>query len=321
MGDEGDKKSEDDIFRDVIVHTQDEILYKGLKLVHFTSKQIKKAKRKRNYVRFKGHFGSHPDVIAVLWEDLQTTAINEARLDSKNRNIEHFLMAMHHLKRYPRGLEREATFGMPVNAATDLIWYYIEKVRALLPQKVYWPSDNFGSDKWVITVDGTHCWIQEPKHPTWSMDPEYYSHKYGKAGLCYELGISLWEGRLVWLNGPFPAGFSDRKIFKEFGLKEKLKTTGKKGIADGGYTGHPNQLSTPNNRHDDKNVKTFKSRALKRHEKFNGMTKEFDCLSDRFRHSKDRFRDCFEAICVICQYQLENGHALYDILIPELFEE
>jgi hypothetical protein len=61
--------------------------------------------------------------------------------------------------------------------------------------------------------------------------------------------------------------------------------------------------------------------ALKRHETFNGLTKFFDCLSGRFRHSVDRFKNCFEAVCVICQYQVELGNPLYDILIPDLIED
>ena len=172
---------------------------------------------------------------------------------------------------------------------------------------------------WVITVDGTHCWIEEPKHPTWSIDTDYFSHKFGKAGVNYELGISLSTNALVWMNGPFPAGESDNKTFKNRGLKAKLESLGKRGIADGGYPGHPKLLSTPNN-HDSKQVKKFKSRALKRHEAFNGMTKRFDSLNGRFRHSVDRFGSCFEAVCVLCQYMLENGEPLYDIMIKELFE-
>jgi hypothetical protein len=56
----------------------------------------------------------------------------------------------------------------------------------------------------VLTVDGQHCWIQEPQHPTWSIDTEFYSHKYAKAGLNYELGIAIRDSHLVWMAGPQP---------------------------------------------------------------------------------------------------------------------
>jgi hypothetical protein len=45
------------------------------------------------------------------------------------------------------------------------------------------------------------------------------------------------------MNGPFKAGQDDKKIFGEKGLKQKLKSLGKRRIGDGGYGGHPDELS------------------------------------------------------------------------------
>jgi hypothetical protein len=41
----------------------------------------------------------------------------------------------------------------------------------------------------IISVDGVHCRINEPKHPTLSRDKRYYSHKFNQAAVNYELGI------------------------------------------------------------------------------------------------------------------------------------
>jgi hypothetical protein len=312
-----DTSSSDDSFSDVVVYTPDEILRKGLRLVNYSKKRIRRAKKVRNIERFKGHYGSEPVVVAQIFEDLQRTDIPEAYLPPSDAKINLFLMAMHHLKRYPTELEREPIFDIDAMQGRDWVWFFLEKVQALKAVKICWPDDNFGSDIWVVTVDGTHCWITEPRHPEWSQDSRYYSHKFGKAGVGYELGIAIATSRLVWMNGPYPAGDSDLRIFKRRGLKKKLTEANKRGIADSGYPGYPTLLSTPNN-HDSKEVKRFKSRALKRHENFNGMTKTFDCLSGRFRHGSKRFETCFEAVCVVCQYQLENGHPLYDVLIDGL---
>jgi hypothetical protein len=122
------------------------------------------------------------------------------------------------------------------------------------------------------------------------------------------------------MNGPFKAGEADNCTFKVRGLKQKLQETNKRGIAHGGYPGNPTLLSTPNN-HDSKPAKLFKSQALKHHETFNGMTKRFDCLSGRFRHSVYKFAQCFEAVCVICQYQCDMGEPLYDALIEGMLED
>jgi hypothetical protein len=119
------------------------------------------------------------------------------------------------------------------------------------------------------------------------------------------------------MKGPTKTGGNNLSVFLREGLKAKLEATGKKGIGDGSYRGHPRELSTPNS-HDSNEVNKFKSCALKRHEKFNGLTNFFYCLSGHFRHSVDRFKSCFEAVRIICQYQMENGSPLYDILIDNM---
>ena len=313
-----DEESDDDSSGEVVVFTPDEILRKGLRLLNYTRKWIQRAKKECNIECFKGHFGSEPVVVAQIFEDLQRTDITEAYLPPEDAKLDRFLMAMHHLRKYPTEVEREPIFNIDHMQGWDWVWHFLEKIQALKAVKICWPDDNFGSDIWILTVDGTHCWITEPRHPEWSQDSKFYSHKYGKAGVGYELGIALASSQLVWMNGPYPAGRSDLSVFKNKGLMDKLTELNKRGIADSGYPGYPNLLSTPNNRYDSTEVKRFKSRALKRHETFNGMTKTFECLSGRFRHGTKRFATCFEAVCVVCQYQLENGHPLYDILIDGL---
>jgi DDE superfamily endonuclease len=203
-----------------------------------------------------------------------------------------------------------------------MIWFWVKKISALKAEKIFWPLDNFPGDTWAITVDGIHCWIQEPSDKEFSKDPKFFSHKYNHAGLCYELGISISSNQLVWMNGPFPAGCSDLKIFKEDGLKAKLIAAKKMCIADGGYAGcdHIHQCSTPNI-NDSQPVRRFKARALKRHEKFNGLIKCFHSVDCRFRHTIPKFKLVFEAICVICQYQIESDKPLYDVLVEDVLKE
>ena len=58
-----------------------------------------------------------------------------------------------------------------------------------------------------------------------------------------------------------------------------------------------------------------------RHESFNGMIKQFDCLVGRFRHPMGRYATCFEAVCVLCQYKMEMGSPLFDILVEDIFND
>lgn len=137
------------------------------------------------------------------------------------------------------------------------------------------------------------------------------SHKFHEPGLPYELGIAIYDNRLVWINGPFQAAENDLSIMhKEDGLLSKIPA-GKKVIADRGYRGEP--VCSIRNPRDTAGVKAFKRRARARHESFNGRIKWFNILDTRFRHGIAKHQAVFEAVCVITQYEMENGHPLFDV--------
>jgi hypothetical protein len=113
-----------------VVLTADEILAKGLELQGFerTTRQSK-ASHSLNVSRFKSFYGSHPIVYAQLWEDLQTTAIPEARVDARTTTIDYFLMSLYFLKCY---------FKIGEKTARTWIWdFFIKKIQALKGEKVW----------------------------------------------------------------------------------------------------------------------------------------------------------------------------------------
>lgn len=189
----------------------------------------------------------------------------------------------------------------------------------VFPTQIVWPEEwNEGHPDlhsedtpiFLISVDGVHCRINEPIHPFYAKNPKYYSHKFKNPGLTYELGVSIFHNSLVWMKGPDKASVHDITVFRDE-LKDKIPN-GKKAIADKAYRGEKEKVSAPNPR-DPKELRRFKSRARARHESFNARLKAFQCLDDRFRHGKDKHQICFEAVAVICQYQLENGSPLFDV--------
>jgi hypothetical protein len=170
----------------------------------------------------------------------------------------------------------------------------------------------------VITVDGVHAQIKEPRR---NPNSNWQSHKNKKPGLSYELGILIHSPKLVWINGPFRAGEGDLTIFKkDGGLMQKLPP-GKRAIGDHGYEGLPTHTSTRNKEFDDDEIKKYKRRALSRHESFNSCVKRFAVLAMTFRNyhdhqgltENDRHKAVFEAVCVILQYEMENGNPLMDV--------
>ena len=300
---------------DVEIYTPEEMLAKGLKVLgwdktNMTSRLTTQTKKDR----FRGLYGSNPHVVAQIWEDLQTTTFDEARIDLSRRNLLHFFWAMHFLRKYPKSLDAEQVWKVSENTYVKYSWYYVEKVRALKALKLGWPSDNFGDDIWIGTVDGTHFRNQEIAHPDIPKDPSIFSFKHHSAGFNYEIVVALRESKIVWFSGPHEAGdWNDIKIFAHKGLKAKLKALGKKVIADKGYKGYPKLISLPNS-YDTKEVSKFKSRARCRQEKLNGKIAEFECMNNiGFRHSKEKLQACFEAVAVIVQYKMEMGEPLYDI--------
>ena len=310
--------------------TADEMLVEGLKLAGF-DEAAQKRQPKSNLQDFKDRYGSSPMVLAVLWVDLQTTSIEKAWVPPEKRKLEYFFMAHHFLKRYPTESERKIAWRhVAKRTATqrNWVWFFVERIAALKHQKIVWTKVHIdGDDIWVCTVDGTMFRSWEKAGEEAVKDPANFSFKHQMAGFNAELALSLWEDQILAINGPGPAGDNtDLVLFrKPGGLKEKLQSIGKKGIADGGYGGERETLSTPNG-HDAPSVRKFKSRALKRHEKLNNMVKSFKCLEDTFRHTAHvpededllRYKVCFEAVAVICQYQLENGSPLYNILVGDM---
>jgi hypothetical protein len=85
-----------------------------------------------------------------------------------------------------------------------------------------------------MVVDGIDFRIQEQRKN--GFNKNWYSHKYRKAGIRYEVATSINTGHIVWIHGPFPAGSCKDKTIYRIGLKPHL-LPGEKVWADDGYRG------------------------------------------------------------------------------------
>jgi len=86
---------------------------------------------------------------------------------------------------------------------------------------------------------------------------------------------------------------------------------GKKAIADKGYRGEPDTIAFKNENDSDA-LRKFKERVQTRHETVNAKIKSYRCFVEPFRHGVKKHKKVFEACCVLVQYELENGHPLFD---------
>jgi hypothetical protein len=181
------------------------------------------------------------------------------------------------------------------------------------------------------TIDCVHCHTNE----FWTNpSSKWYSHKHNGAGVSYEVVIDLCAHRATWISGPYPASTHDITIFcggTQVSQSQRNDKTywdwnalffkipeGKKLIGDSGYRGEPSKISITQDEHSAE-VKQFFARVKSRQETFNTRLKFFNVLSGCFRHGKgaedklQAHKRCFEAICVLVQYDLENGHPLMEV--------
>lgn len=303
--------------------TEDGMLELGLK-VHkqrFVSPAEATASKKRKQMEtFRSFYGVDPKSCLDAYKEIKKlNGIHRIQ----NPNPYDLLMTVEWLRKYREELDLASIYGLSVSTASKILWPYTHAIQALMPKKIKWMDQwndpNHVSEIFIVSVDGVHCTIQEPRQMPSST---WFSHKTHGPALSYEIAIAIQHNQVVHINGPFPAGIPDITIFrKEGGLKSKIPD-GKYGTADRGYIGEP-KLRTPNSR-DTQLAKDFKKRSQARHETFNARLKNFKILSTRFRHRHtphgkqpvtchDNHRSAFEAVCVLLQFDMENGHPLLPI--------
>jgi hypothetical protein len=100
-------KSDKDNHRVTSIILPDKMLKIGLRLAGYKQRWKNRVKKEANIEHFKAQYGSSPAVVAAIWEDLQLTEIPEAHVHvNKDQKIKYFfLIALHHLKRYPTEYE------------------------------------------------------------------------------------------------------------------------------------------------------------------------------------------------------------------------
>ena len=153
-------------------------------------------------------------------------------------------------------------------------------------------------------MDGTDC-------PIWKTGSCWFSHKFKKPGVRYELGVLILNGDICSLNGPFACGdWPDIKKIRT-GLKGCLDE-GERVEADAGYIGD-RKVKAPGPLYTDKKYIKMKKRAASRHETVNMRIKVFNCLTEKFRHGVPKHAICFRAVAVIVQLSIDCGEALFKV--------
>ena len=263
-------------------------------------------------IRFRASYGVDLTTCSLTYEALQTEFKGTTPLPGAK--VEHLLLTLNWLKCYSTEAclaSSWSTVSSDEKTIQGIVEDYSEAIALLHVQKFIFPGDQ-GAD-WdevlIVTVDGTHCCIQEPrKFPS----SNWFLQKFNGAGLVYEVAIGIFRNQVCWINGPFPASQSDNKVFsKNDGLKSKIPN-GKRVIADGNYHTQQNaNVVSGQNEHDSTELKNLKKRALASQETFNSCLKNFLILDTAFRHGLQKHKACFFSVAVLQQYEMENGRPLF----------
>jgi hypothetical protein len=297
--------------------TEADFLELGLKKNNLWLEPTTATATAKQRLSFRKVYGVDPKTCLELYKELEVISQSVRKQASPND----LLMTVEWFRKYNTDFKTTAKYGRCEKIGSKYLWLITRAIQDLKATKIKmldrWNTE--GSEIVIVSVDGVHCTISEPRQHASST---WYSHKTHGPGLAYEIAISIQENKVVHIHGPFPAGVPDLTIFRSpDGLKSKLPAS-KFATADRGYRGEP-ALRLPNER-DTKVAKNFKKRSQARHETFNSRLKGFKILSTRFRHSHngrkqqgitchDNHKAVFEAVCVLLQFDMENGHPLFAV--------
>jgi DDE superfamily endonuclease len=261
----------------------------------------------------RGFFGAPISVVTKLWNLVEPLIAAEYR---RSAFPKHLTWALILIKVYSTEDVHCSIVGWPdPKTFRKWAWYFLELIASLRDDVIQLDRRLDGVDAGTVSclmsVDGTDCLVMDP----WPFDKKWYSQKLNGPGVKYEVGVSIANCDIVWINGPFVASKNDSTIFRE-------KLSGLLAIDEGvevdkGYTGddklmHPN-VNIGRLQRCQKNI------VRGRHETVNSRLKIFNVLNVPFRHTNPRDKMmgkhhlCFTAIAVITQLKFDEGEKLYDV--------
>lgn len=141
----------------------------------------------------------------------------------------------------------------------------------------------------------------------------FFSHKFKKSALRYEVGVGIKSGDICWWWGPFEPGiWNDNMIFQS-ALVHELEE-GERVETDAGYKASaPEHVKCPGTVMSDLGNKEMSDRVRARHETVNKRLKQFKILSNPYRHAIVDHQKVFAAIAVLTQLCFENGEPLFPV--------
>ena len=162
----------------------------------------------------------------------------------------------------------------------------------LLSQQILWENclnEDMGNDC-LVSVDGTDFWIQEYSR-------RFYTKKFRSSGLQHEVAVSIVNGSIVWINGPYECDlWPEIKIFWDSFLS--FLDQNECAEADDGYIGEaPQYVKSPKSFTNPSEGLQMQQRVCSRHETVNNRFKQWSYLSQKFCHDIIKHAEVFSGCC------------------------
>ena len=158
----------------------------------------------------------------------------------------------------------------------------------------------------LVTIDGSDFKIYEPS----PFSRKWYSHKIEHAALRYEIGICIQTGWIIWVNGPYAAGYWPDLAISRDGLTDALDKD-ELFLADGTYRDGHGWCLTPTGRNNPDQY--MKAVARARHECVNGLFKKFRVLETCFRHHRTKHGMVLTAVANIIQAKIQLEKPVFQV--------
>ena len=214
------------------VYSPNEVLARGFQLVGPAESQDIDHETKAFW--FKSFFGADHNVASQVWFDLQTaeSACPPLNVEEDGTCIDDFFLALFFLKSYKKGVNNEMILKKSTTTIRKWAAFHSLRISNLTCHKICWPEEE-GE---VITIGTIHCPATCcTKHQIEHPGRRYHSNRTRSHAFAYEIAISSYESKVVWKNGPFPAGLPDANIHETRGLRSKMVSTDAIGVGGSSY--------------------------------------------------------------------------------------
>jgi len=162
---------------------------------------------------FNAAYGSHSEIIAEIWADLQPTLLEKERTRT---GLKSFFMALYLLYCYPRNAKLIQVHFGPVGEVKTRgrpIWSWVENIASLFASKIGWHprlDDVNEGQEFILSVDGVDFRTYERRdHPLYPIDRQRCSHKFKHAALKYQIALSISEDKIIWISQQAIGGVHD----------------------------------------------------------------------------------------------------------------